>query len=454
MKINYFKLTLTILVVAFVVPQIAMAAWWNPFSWGWVNKIFHFQRIGQQQTQTSPLEKACVQSGGKITQIDCYCADTKDFFNSCLIGGCACTPDPKYKKQIKSCDCGEGKCWDGTKCTNLNSVLNQNNETTGWKTYTNTKYGFEVSLPTSWANYTIDTTKNWEGRIIISMGGEGPDYVGPEIFIKNPALESQYHFTGIPIMVITPEVWQLISEEKVSVSAAPIGPQKIGQNNKYVFATPPRYVGFGDELTAQQIEEVYNIVKTFKTTNVSEKATAPINLNADWKTYSSATRGFSFKYPQNIKVTEANDVVANRVVLFHSVPYKHADPCDFVGMPNTPLLANLVDFNVWFNLLDGNIENIINDSSVPSYSSPKQRVTVGGLNGYKYTAGVEMCGAYYYYLALSPTKTLWISRAIVSELEGASQKDMGIYSAIPGIINTQNADALLDKIVSTLKILK
>jgi hypothetical protein len=287
------------------------------------------------------------------------------------------------------------------------------------------------------------------------MGGEGPDYVGPMVVIKNPALESQYHFTGISIMVITPEVWKLISEEKVAVSAAPIGPAKIGENSKYVFATPPRYIGFADELTGPQVEEVYNIVKTFKAITPTDKVVAPTNSNTDWKIYSSATRGFSFKYPQYLNISEPNDVIANRVALLHKVAYEHSNPCDFVGRPNTPPLEYITDFSVWFNLLGTNIEKVVVDNSMPGYDLPKQKVTIGGFSGYKYSIGVEMCGMDYYYLALSPTQTLWIGRAVVTELSSIMPKaEVSKYLAVPGIINTQNADILLDKIVSTLKIVK
>lgn len=65
-------------------------------------------------------EKACNASGGKVSKQDCYCSNTKDFYNSCAIGACTCTPDPKNKKQVKACDCGQGKCWDGKKCASIN----------------------------------------------------------------------------------------------------------------------------------------------------------------------------------------------------------------------------------------------------------------------------------------------------------------------------------------------
>ena len=65
-------------------------------------------------------------------------------------------------------------------------------------------------------------------------------------------------------MVVTPDIWKLMAGDKmpqIAVSAAPIGPGKIGQNQKYIFATPPRWYGFTDALGGS---EAANIVKTFK----------------------------------------------------------------------------------------------------------------------------------------------------------------------------------------------
>jgi hypothetical protein len=64
-------------------------------------------------------------------------------------------------------------------------------------------------------------------------------------------------------MVFTHDQWNMVSgpNPTVAVSAAPIGPEKIGENAKYVFATPPRWYGFTDAIGFQ---EAVNIVKTFK----------------------------------------------------------------------------------------------------------------------------------------------------------------------------------------------
>jgi len=52
---KHFKLLIIILAVAVIVPQITLAAWWNPFSWGMWNRIFHSQKQTQQQSKTSDI---------------------------------------------------------------------------------------------------------------------------------------------------------------------------------------------------------------------------------------------------------------------------------------------------------------------------------------------------------------------------------------------------------------
>jgi hypothetical protein len=64
--------------------------------------------------QTSTQEQECLNSGGTLTTAYC-CKSVSDFPNSCLIGACGCSPTDSH--QVKTCDCGENRCWDGTKCT-------------------------------------------------------------------------------------------------------------------------------------------------------------------------------------------------------------------------------------------------------------------------------------------------------------------------------------------------
>jgi len=72
--------------------------------------------------QNTTKENVCIVSGGKVVIQSCYCSGTQDFYNSCAIGGCTCTPDPQFKRDIKVCDCGGSKCWDGAKCVFLQNI--------------------------------------------------------------------------------------------------------------------------------------------------------------------------------------------------------------------------------------------------------------------------------------------------------------------------------------------
>jgi len=57
--------------------------------------------------------QACIDSGGRIS-ISLCCKSTEDYPNLCLIGPCGCLPDNSH--QVKICDCGEGKCFNGNTC--------------------------------------------------------------------------------------------------------------------------------------------------------------------------------------------------------------------------------------------------------------------------------------------------------------------------------------------------
>jgi hypothetical protein len=126
-----------------------------------------------------------------------------------------------------------------------------------WKTYKNAQYGFQLTFPESWKGYAVDET-TWQGNAVDNFNQK---YSGPESVFKNPQTTPQQPWQDIPIMVFTPEQWQLVLQERLAVSAAPIGPAEVGQNTKYIFATPPRWYGFTNAIGFQEAVE---IVKTFK----------------------------------------------------------------------------------------------------------------------------------------------------------------------------------------------
>lgn len=142
-------------------------------------------------------------------------------------------------------------------------VLIQNPETLYWDIYKNDEYGFRIKFPDFWRLYSLES-EFWNGQLI--DGSKNSLYKGPLLVFKNQDLADNYNFQGIPIMIFTPDVWKLIQDEKIAVSVAPIGPEMIGQNEKYIFALPPRWIGFADNLFENEVRynEVQKILKTFK----------------------------------------------------------------------------------------------------------------------------------------------------------------------------------------------
>jgi len=117
--------------------------------------------------------------------------------------------------------------------------------------YDNTQYGFTFSLPQDWDGYTT-YTKQWQGNYL-------PDNTkktsGPIIYIRNPKWTAANPYEDIPVMVFTPDEWNDIQKENLSVSAAPIPPSELGQNTKYVFALPARY-DYDFSTGYQEVEQI------------------------------------------------------------------------------------------------------------------------------------------------------------------------------------------------------
>jgi len=114
-------------------------------------------------------------------------------------------------------------------------------------------------LLNSWKGYSV-IQQTWEGHAIDNYQ---KTYSGPLILIRNPKWSQNAPWQDIPVMVFTPDVWEMVKgpNATVAVSAAPIGPSRLGENKNYVFALPPRWIGFTDNLGQGEAQE---IIKTFR----------------------------------------------------------------------------------------------------------------------------------------------------------------------------------------------
>lgn len=119
--------------------------------------------------------------------------------------------------------------------------------------YENTRYGFRFYLPETWKGYTVVEEK-WQGEVLGETGTQ-PGPTGPELLIRHPDWTEKDPRQDIPIMVFTNEQWNAVQKGELVVSAAPIGPRKLGGNSEYVFALPARY-NFAFPTGYEEVEKI------------------------------------------------------------------------------------------------------------------------------------------------------------------------------------------------------
>lgn len=115
--------------------------------------------------------------------------------------------------------------------------------------YINKQFGFRFTLPSDWRGYRI-VMDEWSG--IDDMA----NVKGPLLRIRNSHWTERNPWQDIPIMIFTLSQWSLVDDGILAVSAAPIGPGEIGRNEKYVFAIPPRSIGFDEEEGYMEVAEL------------------------------------------------------------------------------------------------------------------------------------------------------------------------------------------------------
>lgn len=162
------------------------------------------------------------------------------------------------------------------------------------------------------------------------------------------------------------------------------------------------------------------------------------------KTYQDSD--ISFQYPTVLSLEKGSE----NIRIFHSIPHKHPDPCDFKGTGTEKQLENITDFDIKIKVINKNLENYLKSSDWPGYDYViKNPYSFGSLGGYHITPGVEGCGEHIYYFKINKDKTLVINRPFISEFDPINAFNSE-YKDIPGIISGENNNKYFEGILSSL----
>jgi hypothetical protein len=83
------------------------------------------------------------------------------------------------------------------------------------------------------------------------------------LLLRHPQWTAAAPWQDIPVLVFTHDEWPLVEQQKLGVCAAPISPIKLGENAKFVFALPPRWIGFVDTLGQDEAAKVPETFRAF-----------------------------------------------------------------------------------------------------------------------------------------------------------------------------------------------
>lgn len=124
--------------------------------------------------------------------------------------------------------------------------------------YINEVYGFKINLPPAWKGFEV-YYETWTAKEVSGVMATS----GPKIVVRHPKWTEDHPYQDISILVLSPLTYDGIVNGDYAVGAAPVPPQRLGANSKYVFALPARWIGFTDALGVDELMK-WGVEKNFK----------------------------------------------------------------------------------------------------------------------------------------------------------------------------------------------
>jgi hypothetical protein len=186
--------------------------------------------------------------------------------------------------------------------------------------YRNTQYGFCFRLPADWQGYKIITEK-W--------GTEVDGY--PVLTIRNPKWTEGDPWQDIPIIIFTRKQWEDAANYDENVNVAGLGPTEIGRSQSYVFAQPPRWIGFedlkgNDEVRTLMMQDPFQAPCGPPIVYHNTQYDFCFRLPAGWKGYKIVTETWSGVIPVTDPGKDPPRMMRGPLILIRNPAWSDDDP--------------------------------------------------------------------------------------------------------------------------------
>jgi len=228
---------------------------------------------------------------------------------------------------------------------------------------------------------------------------------------------------------------------------------------KSLFVAVSTLLVFSSCSTPAVVQNNNSSSQAVSTTVETQKTQQTAESNSAVKTYKDDTNGITFDYPSNLSAKRSGD----RIVVLHTIPFKHSPPCDFIGGGTE--LTELTDFDLSLEVYKKSLKDTAVDSQDASFAADNMSgnemklsegfidsFEAGTLQGYRLTQGVEGCGQYVYYFPMGDKATLVVTRAFVPELNSAISEDVrGKAEKLADVILPKESDRIFSDILNSFK---